>query len=121
MRKATIAALAALTLLAFTGCSNDPAQNVTLTEDTIIIDVRTPAEYAEGHLEGATLLDYNAGQLAAELDSLDQNTQYAVYCRSGNRSAQSKRLMEDAGITNVIDLGSVQDAAASTGINIVTD
>ena len=53
----------------------------------IILDVRTPAEYAEGHLERAKLLDYlNTEAFDAGVKSLDKASTYYIYCRSGRRS-----------------------------------
>lgn len=97
--------------------STEPAA-VAVTEQTIIIDVRTPAEYADGHLEGAELLGLNGGQFSAALPTLDPDAQYVVYCRSGNRSAQAVQLMKDAGFTNVTDLGSLDQAASVIGVPI---
>ena len=53
----------------------------------VILDVRTPAEYAEGHLEGAKQLDYlDAEAFDAGVKSLDKANTYYIYCRSGRRS-----------------------------------
>ncbi|MFA5607862.1 MAG: rhodanese-like domain-containing protein [Leucobacter sp.] len=94
---------------------------VTIGEDTIILDVRTPEEFATGHLEGARLLDFNSGELAAAIPNLDPDAEYVVYCRSGNRSGQAIALMEQAGINGTTNLGSVEDASTTTGIEIVTN
>lgn len=99
----------------FINRSSEPA-TVAVTEQTIILDVRTPAEFAEGHLEGAELLDLNGGQLSAAISTMDQDAQYFVYCRSGNRSAQAVQVMKDAGFTDVTDLGSLDQAASATGL-----
>lgn len=107
-----------LLILALAGCS-EPS-DVTVSEDTVIIDVRTPGEYNEGHLENARLLDLNSGEFAAALPQLSPDTEYFVYCRSGNRSGQAKKLMEDAGFTDVTNLGSVEEAAEATEIPIVS-
>ncbi len=96
-----------------------PTEPVTLGADTVIIDVRTASEYADGHLDGATLLDVSNGDLAAALPNLDDTAEYVVYCRSGNRSAQAAQLMRDAGFANVTDLGSLDAASGATGIDIV--
>ena len=105
------------------GSSTDPDANagasVVVTAETVIVDVRTPDEYADGHLEGAELLDLTGGDFAAALPSLDPNAEYVVYCRSGNRSGQAVAMMEDAGFTNVTNLGSLSEAAAATGITVV--
>ena len=98
----------------FINRSSEPA-TVAVTEQTIILDVRTPAEFAEGHLEGAELLDLNGGQLSAAISTMDPDAQYFVYCRSGNRSAQAVQLMKDAGFTNVTDLGGLSAVEAIGG------
>jgi phage shock protein E len=101
------------------GSSGDTPQ-VVVPASATIVDVRTPQEYAEGHLEGAVNLDLSGGQLEAELSSLDPTATYVVYCRTGNRSATATALMRDAGFTDVTDLGGIDQAAASTGIPVVS-
>ncbi|HOA87521.1 MAG: rhodanese-like domain-containing protein [Microbacteriaceae bacterium] len=124
MIRSILAAVGALTLaLSLAACSTpssgsaEPA--VAVTEETVIVDVRTPAEFAEGHLEGAELLDLTGGDFAAALPSLDPDAEYVVYCRSGNRSGQAVAMMEDAGFTDVTNLGSLGEAADATGLAIV--
>lgn len=70
-----------------------------------IIDVRTPAEFAEGHIEGAVNIDLNGPDFMGQVDSLDPAKTYAVYCRSGNRSAAATRYMQDRGFGSVYELG----------------
>lgn len=118
MRRLITLLLAAAALLGLAGCSS-AAESVTVTAETVILDVRSPSEYESGHLEGATLLDLNSGEFAAALPGLDPTAEYVVYCRSGNRSGQAVALMEQAGFTNVTDLGSVNAASKATGIDIV--
>ena len=103
-------------VLGLTGCAEEAAPE--FGEDAVILDVRTPEEYAAGHLEGAVLLDFNGGQFAAELPNLDPDAEYVVYCRSGNRASQAKALMEDAGFTDVTNLGSLNDASKATGLSV---
>lgn len=102
--------------IALTGCA--AAEPIELTSDTVVIDVRTPGEYAAGHLDGAVNLDLASGQLATEIPALDGDDEYVVYCKSGNRSAQATQLMEEAGL-EVTDAGSIQQAADATGLSIV--
>ncbi|WP_341729476.1 rhodanese-like domain-containing protein [Brooklawnia sp.] len=92
-----------------------------LDSDAILLDVRTPSEFAEGHLEGARLLDFSGGQFEAAIPGMDPDAEYYLYCRSGNRAGQAMKLMEKAGIVNVTNLGSVEKAAQVTGLPIVTD
>jgi len=109
-----------IVLASIAGCSTATTEpSIELSADTILIDVRTPSEYDAGHLEGATLLDLNGGDFAAALPTLDPEAEYAVYCKSGNRSGQAVAMMEDAGFENIIDLGSIGQAEASTQIEVV--
>lgn len=85
----------------------------------MLLDVRTVEEYAAGHLDGAHLLDFNGGDLAAAIPSLDPDAEYLVYCRSGNRSGQAIALMEQAGFTDLTNLGSLEQAAVTTKLPIV--
>lgn len=90
-----------------------------MSDNAIIVDVRTPAEFAAGHLEGAQLIDFNAGEVAAAIPTLDPEAEYLVYCRSGSRSGQAIALMEQAGFTDLTNLGSLEQAAETTGLDIV--
>ncbi len=112
--------IAVVVVFFIAGCSSTAAA-IEVTESTVVIDVRSAEEFGAGHLAGAELLDFNAGDLEASLTQLDPEADYLVYCRSGNRSAQAVAMMEDAGFTKVTDLGSMESAAKATGISIVKD
>lgn len=88
--------------------------------DVEVIDVRTPEEYAEGHLEGATLIDFYAADFAAQLDRLDPAQSYVVYCRSGNRSGQATALMAAKGFADVLDVDGGVLAWESAGLPLTT-
>mgnify|MGYP003335237867 FL=1 len=47
-----------------------------------VLDVRTPAEFAEGHLANSLNIDFESGKFAEEIKKLDKSKSYAVYCRS---------------------------------------
>lgn len=120
MFRFVVALITALGLsLGLAACGGSPAEEEEMSSDAIIIDVRTPEEYEAGHLEGAQLLDLNGGQFAAELPNLDPEAEYVVYCRSGNRSGQAVAMMTEAGFTDVTNLGSLEQAADTTGLPIV--
>lgn len=87
--------------------------------DAIIIDVRTPEEFAAGHLDGALLYNVQDPAFDAKIADLDPSVPYVVYCRSGNRSAQAVERMKAAGFTDLTDLGSLENASSKTGIAIV--
>ena len=69
-----------------------------------MIDVRTPAEYAEGHLEDAVLVDYDAPDFAERIAEFTRDGEYVIYCRSGNRSAGARATMAELGFTDVVDV-----------------
>lgn len=122
MRRYFTVLLAAIAvLLSLTACSAgaNASGTVEVGPNTVILDVRTAEEYASGHLEGSKLLDLNSGEVAAAIPTLDPETEYLVYCRSGNRAGQAVALMEQAGFTNVSNLGSLEQASKATGISIV--
>lgn len=77
-----------------------------------VIDVRTPEEFAEGHVDGATLVNFRDVGFVDAVGKLDPSVTYVVYCRSGNRSAQAAEVMRDAGLT-VLDGGALDDMAAA--------
>ncbi len=72
---------------------------------TVVLDVRTPAEFAEGHLAGAINLDVNAADFRAKVGAMAKDVPYAVYCRSGNRSATALAIMKGLGFTQIYHLG----------------
>ncbi|WP_259363108.1 rhodanese-like domain-containing protein [Microbacterium esteraromaticum] len=71
MRRLTLTTLAVITALTLTSCASTPTPRADLDPDAVIIDVRTPAEHATGHLDGALLLDVTGGDLQAALPDLD--------------------------------------------------
>ncbi|MFO1461440.1 MAG: rhodanese-like domain-containing protein [Verrucomicrobiota bacterium] len=72
--------------------------------NTVILDVRTPSEFAEGHLPDAKLLDYRSPNFAAEVAKLDKSKTYLVHCAAGGRSARACTKMISLGFTNVVNL-----------------
>jgi rhodanese-related sulfurtransferase len=72
--------------------------------DFVIIDVRTPEEYAGGYIEKAINLDFYSEIFTAELDKLDKDKTYLIYCRSGNRSGQALDMMAELGFAEVYNI-----------------
>ena len=70
----------------------------------VLLDVRTPAEYAEGHLPGARNIPHT--ELAARIAELDgaRTSDIVVYCRSGSRAAQALAVLEQAGFKRLLHL-----------------
>ena len=75
-----------------------------------IIDVRTPEEYAEGHLENAVNIDFNADDFEDRINELNRDNTYVVYCRSGVRSGSALDAMRQLGFSEVYNvLGGIID------------
>ena len=60
-----------------------------------IIDVRTPGEFASGHLENAVNIDFRNDDFQQKIAELDRNESYLIYCKSGGRSGQALDLMKE--------------------------
>jgi phage shock protein E len=92
---------------------------VVQTAGTQVIDVRTPAEFAAGHLQGATNIDVESATFADQIAALDRTGTYAVYCRSGNRSRTATQQMADAGFSTLYDLDGGLTAWTAAGLPVV--
>jgi len=74
------------------------------SDNAILLDVRTPEEFAEGKIEGAININVLDGSFAAELQGLDSAKDYYVYCRSGGRSGQACSIMASKGFKTLSNL-----------------
>jgi rhodanese-related sulfurtransferase len=126
--KKVFALMASALLLA--GCStSSSAIDLSVTEfsakvaeaGVITLDVRTPGEFAEGHLEDARLIDFQSGNFENAIATLDKNATYAIYCRSGNRSGQAVKVMQDAGFMNVFNMNGGVIDWANAGLPLVNN
>jgi rhodanese-related sulfurtransferase len=124
--KKIIAIFASVLLLA--GCSSSSSavdlsvsefSNKVTEAGIITLDVRTPGEFNEGHIDGALLIDFQSGNFENEIASLDKSKTYAVYCRSGNRSGEAVKVMSDAGFTNLYNLNGGVIDWANAGLPLV--
>lgn len=99
----------------------DAAAYKKLTQDksNILLDVRTPQEYAEGHLANSINLDYQSSAFQEEIAKLDKSKSYLVYCRSGKRSAAAMEMMEKAGFKKVTNLDGGIMSWESNGFEVV--
>ena len=70
----------------------------------VVLDVRTPGEFAEGHIAGALNVDFRSHDFEAELDLLDREAAYLLHCASGGRSARALEAMRQKGFQSVYHL-----------------
>ena len=73
-------------------------------KDVIILDVRTPAETAQGKIEGAIEIDVKSADFKEKIKNLDKDKTYLVYCRSGGRSVTACNILEKEGFENLNNL-----------------
>ena len=69
-----------------------------------LIDVRTPEEFAKGHLDGAKNINFNAPTFENQINQLDKNQPAFIYCHSGGRSGKAYKKMKAWGFTKVYDM-----------------
>ena len=80
-------------------------EKIAKDEDAVILDVRTEQEVEEGYIPGAKVIDIYKGQeFIDEIDKLDRDKNYYVYCRSGNRSRQACTIMDQKDFKNTYNL-----------------
>ena len=75
-----------------------------VNKDIVLIDVRTPEEFASGHLENAVNMNYFDSDFKAQFKTLDKNKAVYLYCKSGRRSANAAEKLEDMGFVKIYDL-----------------
>jgi phage shock protein E len=90
-----------------------------VSEQAVVIDVRTRDEWNAGHLQGAVHIPYDV--IGAEIGRVvaDKTTKIDLYCRSGRRSGIGLETLKQLGYDNVTNLGSMENAATILGRPIV--
>jgi rhodanese-related sulfurtransferase len=78
--------------------------NIIMKQEGVLIDLRTPEEVKKGYIPGATFIDYLAKDAHAQIDKLDKNKTYYIYCESGGRSSEAAAYMEQHGFKRVYTL-----------------
>ena len=116
MKKRVVAIVVVLLagVLILSGCSSKPGaitnMNVkdfaakTQEAGVVVLDVRTPGEFSQGHIQGAVNIDVEASTFDSEIAKLDKTKTYAVYCHSGSRSSVATQAMAKAGFTHLFNL-----------------
>jgi len=118
--RVTVLVLVALIAITVAGCDSgtssgpaitkvDAGTAVSMLNARTVIDVRTPAEYAAGHIAGARNIDVEGADFASAVSALDKGAAYLVYCHSGRRSAMAAEQMAAAGFTDIVDGGAMAE------------
>jgi len=72
--------------------------------DMVVLDVRTPGEFAAGHIEGAVNIDFKNANFATKIAKLDTSKTYLIHCRSGARSTRSLTAFKAEGFENIVHM-----------------
>ncbi len=119
-----IVAFGLITVSLLSGCSSSSAvrnldaqqfSKITAASSTYVLDVRTPDEFAAGHLPNAHNINVDSTMFGAQIAKLDKHAVYAVYCHSGRRSAIATAQMEKAGFDHIYNLNGGMAAWTASG------
>ena len=115
--KVLLSILSGIILLAVSGCCSTGGK-ISMENNAVLLDVRTPEEHKTGYLEGAVLLPL--AELESKISSkvADKNTPIYIYCRSGRRSGTAVEKLKAMGYTDLHNLGGVKDAQEKLNIPI---
>ena len=102
-------------LVLIVSCATKPKEGVSVisaesfktqitNKNVQLVDVRTPEEYNEAHIENAINIDVNGNNFTNEIAKLDKSKPVYIYCRSGGRSANAANIMQQEGFKTVNDL-----------------
>ncbi len=121
--------LSSITLLFIYACSTGQTQSsanllpptdfkakVESTQSAVILDVRTPEEYHDGHLANAVNMDWNDDAFGQQIKPLDKNAPVFVYCYGGGRSSAAAKELRKQGFKEVYDLKGGMSAWREAGL-----
>jgi rhodanese-related sulfurtransferase len=124
-------AILGVSVFFLTGCgsSSESVTNQGVTEfaktvsdsSVVVLDVRTPAEFMSGHLANAINIDVEGMQFNSDVSKLDKSKTYAVYCRSGRRSAIATDEMSKLGFKTLFNLEGGTGAWSAAGQTLVVN
>lgn len=80
-----------------------------IDDGAFLVDIRTPGEFVEGHVKGSVNIPLDS--VTQQLAKFKGKKNIIVFCRSGNRSGQAKSILEQNGVTNVVNGGTWQEVA----------
>ena len=115
--KALLSILSVIFLLAISGCRSTESK-ISMENNAVLLDVRTPEEHKSGYLDGAVLLPL--AELESKISSKvsGKNTPIYIYCRSGRRAGTAVEKLKAMGYTDLHNLGGLKDAQEKLDISV---
>jgi uncharacterized repeat protein (TIGR02543 family) len=95
--------------------ANSLIQNNSGSSSFVIMDVRTPAEYATGSILNAININFSAGDFSSKLEQMDRDKTYLIYCQTGARSSQAGETMAGMEFTSIYTLDGGLNAWVNAG------
>ena len=111
---ATLFAFATMFTVAWHGAPAEPVETITpeimaaIESQALIVDVRTPEEFADGHYPGAINIPHDTILEGIEQLGVTGETPVILYCRSGNRSGQAEQALQKKGFTEARNAGGLE-------------
>lgn len=126
--KSVFAYLFIAVLIGITGCMADGQETLNPKEfkaklalsELQLVDIRTPAEYDLGYIEGADNIDFYNTEFVANISKLDKEKPLAIYCKSGGRTKDAMKQLAKVGFKNIYALAGGLLAWEKTGYTLVT-
>jgi len=87
-------------------------------DQVMILDIRTPEEFAKGHLKRAKNIDFRSADFKKQLEKLEKKRVYLMHCQSGGRSTRAKKVFKSLGFTKVLHIQDGYRAWASAGFPV---
>lgn len=125
-----ISALTIIATIILTGCSSESGAAMNLdaagfkakTQEAgvVVLDVRTRGEFNDGHIANAINIDVESDTFLNEIAKLDKSKTYAVYCRSGRRSADAVAKMSNEQFVSLFNLNGGVINWSNAGYPLVT-
>jgi len=97
------------------------AKMIEKNSEVVVLDVRTPEEFGEGHIAGAVNIDFKAAGFREEVAKLDKSKSYLVHCRSGARSSQSLEVFKELGFSEIHHMGGGFNEWSAAGKLVATE
>ena len=105
-------ALLAFLPLSITACAQSPQGSLDTKafkvandkNDALLIDLRTPDEFKQGHIEGAANINWSGGTLLSDVSGIDKTKPVLLYCAGGKQSDEAMEVLKKAGFTDIHNL-----------------
>ena len=97
------------------GCAQSSSKHITKVSQNelnsvTLVDVRTPEEFNDGHLENAKNINWFDSDFTIQFEGISKNETIYVYCKKGGRSAKAQKVLDSLGYKNVVNLEGGYDA-----------